>query len=196
MNASKLTVLLYILSILAISSACRNETEVIIPVHRATHQFFKDFKDFKKCISESGDTFVAKHLADTFYLQGEAVSNQVPVYQVVNHQLTLSDIQVTIEFEACAKYDSSNLIRTYDEFVMRIMHRGISNELVLKELPREIVCKRNCQYKDTITLLGETHSAVLTMRSPQIPATYYLLENEGKFIGFKCSDGRQYKWID
>lgn len=196
MNASKQTAFLYILCVLAISSACRNETEVIIPVHRATHQMFRDLKDFKRCVSEAGDTFVARHLADTFFIQGEAVNNQVPVFQVVSHQLIISDAQVTIEFEACARYDSTNLIRAYDELIMRIIHQGISNELVLKELPQKLVCLRNCLYKDTATILGEIYLAVLTMRSPESPATYYSLVNEGKFIGFKCSNGLQYKWID
>lgn len=177
-------------------TACRNDTEVIIPVHRATHQLFRDFKDFKRCVSDLGDTFVARHLADTFFLQGEAINKQVPVFQVVSHQLTISDAQVTIEFEAYARYDSTNLTRTYDELIMRITHQGISNDLVLKELPKEMVCLRNCLYKDTISIHGQTYSSVLTMRSPQAPATYYMLINEGKFIGFKCSNGRQYKWID
>lgn len=189
-------ILLLTISVLHILSACREDTELIIPVHKATHHMFKDFKDFKKCVSESGDTFTARHYADTFFVSGEAVDRQVPVYQVVSHQLKISDLQVHIEFEAIARYDSVNIIRTYDEFVMRIIHGGIVNELVLSQLPKELVCVKNCIYNDTIHLHGQIYTSVLAMKNPTIPTILYSLLNEGKLIGFKSADGHQYRWLD
>lgn len=175
---------------------CKNTSEIIIPVHKASHDIFKDFKDFKRCISQSGDTFTVRHLADTVYLAGEAVNNQVPVYQVITHKLVLAEQQLHIEFQLIAKYDSTNLSRMHDELAMRIFHFNNQNELVVNNLPKEWICVKNCQYLESLKLIGQEFSSVLTMRSPTSPVVYYSMSNGGKFIGFKCSNNIQYRWID
>ncbi|GCD78161.1 hypothetical protein JCM31826_16430 [Thermaurantimonas aggregans] len=175
---------------------CKNKSEIIIPVHKSSHDVFKDFKDLKHCISQTGDTFVARHSADTLFVAGEASSNQVPVYQVITHLLTITDLQLQIEFQLKAKYDSVTLSRLHDELTMKIFHLGEENEMMFNNLPKEMVCVKNCQYIESLKLLGQEYTSVLTMRSPEKPLIYYSLQNGGKFIGFKCGNNLQYKWID
>ncbi|MFN4299201.1 MAG: hypothetical protein ACK4EX_05635 [Thermaurantimonas sp.] len=186
--------LLVLLSI--IFSGCKNKSEIIIPVHKASQDIFKDFKDLKRCISQAGDTFTARHFADTFYIAGEALNNQVPVYQVITHKLLVSDLQLLIEFQLKARYDSTNLSRLHDELTVKISHLGIQNEMILNNLPKEMVCVKNCQYLESLKLIGQEYISVLTMRSPTYPVLYYSLSNGGKLIGFKCSHNLQYLWID
>lgn len=196
MMVQRLKILILGFVFLFVIYSCKNETEIIIPVHKDTHQFFRDFKDFKRCISQSGDTFIARHAADTFFISGESINNQVPLFQVVSHQLTIADLGVVIEFEAAARYDSSNLTRLHDEFIMKIVHQGVNNELAIKELPKEMVCVRNCRYLDSLFLMGDLYTSVLTMRSPVFPVTFFSLANDGRFIGFRSANGLEYKWID
>lgn len=176
--------------------ACRKSTEIIIPVHQASLAIIKDFKDFKKCVSSDGDTFVARYISDTIFLAGEAVNNQIPIYQVIRNILYIEAIDVEITFEITADYHAQHLTRKHDRVLMKIISHDRFNEMTITNLPKEWVCLNNCEYQEQFQLLGEVYKSVLLMRHPKYPNIFYTLDNSGKFIGFSCSNEKLYKWID
>ncbi|KFD39382.1 hypothetical protein [Schleiferia thermophila] len=187
----------YLFSLLfLLHSACKKDSEIIIPVHQATLGIIRDFKDFKRCLSSDGDTFVARHKSDTTFMAGETVNNQRPVFQVIRHILYISEIDLEITFEITADYHPDQLTRIHDKVLMKIVSNDKFNEMTLVTLPKDWVCLNNCEYKSSLELLGQTYQSVLCMRLPEHPNIYYSIGNDGKFAGFSCSAGKIYRWID